>query len=127
MTISAILLVIIAVWSLNTGVYDFDGKSAFEVLGKVIEGDSGISLSDKYVVWEVRASRIIMAILIGSMLAVSGTSLQGLFKNPLATGEAIGLTSGATLLAAIAIVLGGHFKQYLPEMVQFSLTGISGL
>lgn len=125
LAISAILLVIIAVWSLNTGVYDFGGRSAFEVLGKVIAGDTGLSLSDKYVIWDVRASRIVMAILIGSMLAVSGTSLQGLFKNPLATGEAIGLTSGATLLAAIAIVLGGHFKQYLPEMVQFSLVGIS--
>lgn len=125
LTISTILLFIIAVWSLNTGVYDFGGKSAFEVLGRVIKGDNSLSLSDKYVVWEVRASRIIMAMLIGSMLAVSGTSLQGLFKNPLATGEAIGLTSGATLLAAIAIVLGGHFKQYLPEMVQFSLVGIS--
>lgn len=125
LTISAILLVIIAVWSLNTGVYDFGGRSAFEVLGKVIAGDTSLSLSDKYVIWDVRASRIVMAILIGSMLAVSGTSLQGLFKNPLATGEAIGLTSGATLLAAIAIVLGGHFKQYLPEMVQFSLVGIS--
>lgn len=125
LTISAILLVIIAVWSLNTGVYDFGGRSAFEMLGKVIAGDTSLSLSDKYVIWDVRASRIIMAILIGSMLAVSGTSLQGLFKNPLATGEAIGLTSGATLLAAIAIVLGGHFKQYLPEMVQFSLVGIS--
>lgn len=125
LTISAVLLVIIAVWSLNTGVYDFGGRSAFEVLGKVIAGDTGLSLSDKYVICDVRASRIVMAILIGSMLAVSGTSLQGLFKNPLATGEAIGLTSGATLLAAIAIVLGGHFKQYLPEMVQFSLVGIS--
>ncbi|WEK70077.1 MAG: iron ABC transporter permease [Candidatus Chryseobacterium colombiense] len=124
-TISAILLVIIAVWSLNTGVYDFGGKSAFEVLGKVIKEDPGLSLSDKYVVWDVRAARIIMAILIGSMLAVSGTGLQGLFKNPLATGDLIGLTSGATLLAAIAIVLGGHFKQYLPEAVQFSLVGIS--
>ena len=125
LTISAILLVIIAVWSLNTGVYDFGGRSAFQVLGKVIAGDTSLSLSDKYVIWDVRASRIVMAILIGSMLAVSGTSLQGLFKNPLATGEAIGLTSGATLLAAIAIVLGGHFKQYLPEVVQFSLVGIS--
>ncbi|EJL69838.1 FecCD family ABC transporter permease [Chryseobacterium populi] len=123
--ISTILLVIIAVWSLNTGVYDFGGKSAFEILGKVVKGDPNLSLSDKYVIWEVRAARIIMAVLIGSMLAVSGTSLQGLFKNPLATGESIGLTSGATLLAAIAIVLGGHFKQYLPEMVQFSLVGIS--
>lgn len=125
MIISAILLIMITVWSLNTGVYDFGGKSAFEILGKVIKGDPGLSLSDKYVVWDVRASRIIMAILVGSMLAVSGTSLQGLFKNPLATGDLIGLTSGATLLAAIAIVLGGHFKQYLPEAVQFSLVGIS--
>ncbi|HCN47584.1 MAG TPA: iron ABC transporter [Chryseobacterium sp.] len=125
MTTSTILLAIIAVWSINTGVYDFDGKSAFEVLGKVIQGDPDLSLSDKYVVWDVRAARIIMAILIGSMLSVSGTSLQGLFKNPLATGDLIGLTSGATLLAAIAIVLGGHFKEYLPEAVQFSLVGIS--
>lgn len=125
MTISTILLAVIAVWSINTGVYDFGGKSAFEVLGKVITGDSDLSLSDKYVVWDVRAARIIMAILIGSMLSVSGTSLQGLFKNPLATGDLIGLTSGATLLAAIAIILGGHFKEYLPEAVQFSLVGIS--
>ncbi|MDP9961441.1 FecCD family ABC transporter permease [Chryseobacterium lathyri] len=125
LTIGAVLLVIIAVLALNTGVYEFGGTSAFKVLWQYIKGDPGLSLSDKYVIWDVRASRIIMAILIGSMLAVSGTSLQGLFKNPLATGEAIGLTSGATLLAAIAIVLGGHFKQYLPEVVQFSLVGIS--
>ncbi|NML72324.1 iron ABC transporter permease [Chryseobacterium sp. RP-3-3] len=125
LTIGAVLLAIIAVLALNTGVYDFGGTSPFKVLWQYIKGDPGLSLSDKYVIWEVRASRIVMAILIGSMLAVSGTSLQGLFKNPLATGEAIGLTSGATLLAAIAIVLGGYFKQYLPEVVQFSLVGIS--
>ena len=124
-SISAILLAIIAVWSLNTGVYDFGGKSAFEVLGKMMKGDPGLSLSDQYVVWEVRAARIVMAILIGSMLAASGTSLQGMFENPLATGDLIGLTSGATLLAAVTIVLGGHFKQYLPEAVQFSLVGIA--
>ncbi|MCU7616001.1 iron ABC transporter permease [Chryseobacterium sp. PBS4-4] len=123
--LSTILLFLIAVWSLNTGVYDFAGKSAFEVLGKVIQGDTDVSLSDKYIVWEVRASRIVMAILIGSMLSVSGTSLQGLFKNPLATGDLIGLTSGATLMAAITIVLGRHFREFLPEAVQFSLVGIA--
>jgi len=125
LTIGAVLLTIIAVLALNTGVYDFGGTSPFKVLWLYIKSDPSLSLSDKYVIWDVRASRIIMAILIGSMLAVSGTSLQGLFKNPLATGEAIGLTSGATLLAAIAIILGGHFKHYLPEVVQFSLVGIS--
>ncbi|AZB29999.1 FecCD family ABC transporter permease [Chryseobacterium balustinum] len=125
MILSTILLVFIAVWSLNTGVYDFGDKSAFEVLWKVIVGDSDLSLSDKYIVWDVRASRIVMAIIIGSMLSVSGTSLQGLFRNPLATGDLIGLTAGATLMAAITIVLGGHFREYLPEAVQFSLVGIA--
>lgn len=123
--ISAVLLVIIAVLSLNTGVYDFGENSPFRVLWQFIKGDPSLSLSDKYVIWDVRAARIVMAILIGGMLSVSGTSLQGLFKNPLATGDLIGLTSGATLLAAIAIVLGGHFKEYFPEVVQFSLVGIA--
>lgn len=125
LVISAVLLIIIAVLSLNTGVYDFGENSPFRALWQLIKEDPGLSLSDKYVIWDVRAARIIMAILIGSMLSVSGTSLQGLFKNPLATGDLIGLTSGATLLAAIAIVLGGHFKEYLPEAVQFSLVGIA--
>jgi len=122
---SVLLLVLLAIVALYVGVYDFNGVSPFTVLRQFIQGDANLKLSDKYVIWDVRASRIVMAILVGSMLAVSGTSLQGLFKNPLATGDLIGLTSGATLLAAISIVLGGHFKEYLPEMVQFSLTGIS--
>ncbi|MBL7879708.1 MAG: iron chelate uptake ABC transporter family permease subunit, partial [Chryseobacterium gambrini] len=87
--ISTVLLCIIAVWSLNTGVYDFGGQSAFTVLQKIMNGDQSLTMSDKYVVWDVRAARIVMAILIGSMLAVSGTGLQGLFRNPLATGDLI--------------------------------------
>ncbi len=119
------MLVLLAMGSLHVGVYDFGGNSPFIILKDIILGNSEVSLTDHYVIWEVRSARIIMAILVGSLLAVSGTSLQGMFKNPLATGDLIGLTSGATLLAAIAIVLGGHFKEYLPEAVQFSLVGIS--
>ncbi len=118
------MLVLLAIGSLHVGVYDFGGNSPFIILKDIILGNSEVSLSDRYVIWEVRSARIIMAILVGSLLAVSGTSLQGMFKNPLATGDLIGLTSGATLLAAIAIVLGGHFKEYLPEAIQFSLVGI---
>ncbi|VFB02079.1 Probable ABC transporter permease protein HI_1471 [Chryseobacterium taihuense] len=119
------MLVLLAIGSLHVGVYDFGGKSAFIILKDIIFGNSDVSPSEFYVIWEVRSARIAMAILVGSLLAVSGTSLQGMFKNPLATGDLIGLTSGATLLAAISIVLGGHFKEYLPEAVQFSLVGIS--
>ena len=124
-TISALLLVFLAIGALYIGVYDFSGNSPFTVLRQFLSGDQNLALSDKYVIWDVRTARIVMAILVGSMLAVSGTGLQGLFKNPLATGDLIGLTSGATLMAAIAIVLGGYFREFLPEAVQFSLVGIS--
>jgi len=123
--IGIILLILMMVLALNIGVYDFGNSSSYEVLWKFLTSDTSLSLSEKYVIWEVRTSRIIMAVLIGSMLAVSGTTLQGMFKNPLATGESIGLTSGATLLAAIAIVLGHTFEQYLPEIIRNSLVGVS--
>ncbi|MBW7673974.1 FecCD family ABC transporter permease [Chryseobacterium chendengshani] len=125
LTISALLLIFLAIGALYIGVYDFNAVSPFTVLKQFLTSDPNLALSDKYVIWDVRTARIIMAILVGSMLGVSGTGLQGLFKNPLATGDLIGLTSGATLMAAIAIVLGGHFKDFLPEAVQFSLVGIS--
>lgn len=123
--IGLLSLVIMMITALNIGVYEFGKSSAYEVFWKHISGNPSLSLSEKYVIWEVRASRIVMAVLIGSMLAVSGATLQGMFKNPLATGDLIGLTSGATLLAAIAIVLGHTFQDYLPEWIRFSLVSVS--
>lgn len=111
--------------ALNIGVYNFGDSSAYSIFWKFISGNSTISLSEKYIIWDVRSSRIILSVLIGSMLAVSGTNLQGMFKNPLATGDLIGLTSGATLMAAVAIVLGHKFSEYLPEWIRFSLVSIS--
>lgn len=123
--IGIIILLISMFLALNIGVYDFGNSSAFQVLWKFISGDSALSLSEKYIIRDVRASRIVLSVLVGSMLAVSGTSLQGMFKNPLATGDLIGLTSGATLLAAIAIVLGHTFQEFLPEWIRISLVSIS--
>lgn len=107
------------------GVYDFGGKSPFTVLGQIISGSPDVSLSEKYVIWDVRMARIVMAVLIGSILAVAGTSMQGMFKNPLATPDLIGITAGATMMAAITIVLGSYFRHLLPEFVQFSLLSIA--
>lgn len=123
--ISIFILIAFAIGSLFMGVYDFGGKSPLKVLTEVISGSPNVSLSEKYVIWDVRLARIVMAILIGSILAVAGTSMQGMFKNPLATPDLIGITAGATLMAAITIVLGAHFREYLPEFVQYSLLSIA--
>ncbi|MEJ6548748.1 iron ABC transporter permease [Corynebacterium sp. USCH3] len=57
------------------------------------------------VLWQIRLPRIVLCLLVGAALAVAGTLLQGLFGNPLAEPSVIGVTSGAGVGAAAAIVL----------------------
>lgn len=120
-----ILLLGVVLFSIGTGVFSFQNGNAYEVLWNYISGDGTILPSEKYIIWDVRTARVVMAILIGSMLAFSGTLLQGMFKNPLATGDLIGLNAGATLMASIAIVLGHAFRTYLPDFVNNSLVSFS--
>jgi iron complex transport system permease protein len=54
----------------------------------------------------IRLPRTVLAILAGAGLALSGAVLQGLFRNPLAESTVIGVSSGAMLGAALAIVAG---------------------
>lgn len=55
---------------------------------------------------ELRLPRIVLAMLVGAALAVSGAILQGLFRNPLADPGLIGVSSGAALGAVAVIVIG---------------------
>ncbi|NDI98482.1 iron ABC transporter permease [Flavobacterium sp. LaA7.5] len=121
---SILLLMLLAAVSLYMGVYVFEKYSFAELIKGVIANDNSISDSDRFVIMGLRLPRISMAILIGSGLAVSGTCLQGMFKNPLATPDLIGITSGASLFAAFAIVLGSAIKPYIPEVLHFSLLSI---
>lgn len=115
-----LLLIILAVFSLMLGVYDFTDNSIW----KVLTGAESVSSGEFYVLYKIRLPRIVMALLIGSALAVSGTCIQGMFKNPLATPSLIGVTSGASLFAAVSIVLGSFIRPYLPEVIQYSLISI---
>jgi len=61
------------------------------------------------IVWQVwltiRVPRVLLALLIGAALAVSGTIMQGLFRNPLADPGLLGISSGAGLMVALALLL----------------------
>lgn len=124
MVISVLLLALLAAASLYMGVYAFEKHSFFEIIRTLISDVGSLSDADRFVLLELRLPRIVMAILIGSALAVSGTCLQGMFRNPLATPDLLGITSGASLFAALSIVLGSSLKPYLPEAVQFSMLSI---
>lgn len=123
--LSLLLLLIMATIALYMGVYEFEKHSFFAIFQAIFNNDNSIPASDKYVLLELRLPRIVMSILVGSALAVSGTCLQGMFKNPLASPDLIGITSGAMLFAAISIVLGSHLKPYIPEVFHFSMLSIS--
>lgn len=119
-----LLLLGITSIALNSGVYSFDNPSIWAIIKNTIIGRDAISVMDNYVLFKIRLPRIVMAILMGSAFAVSGTCLQGMFKNPLATPNLIGVTSGASLFAAVAIVLGSKIRTYLPDVVNYSLISI---
>lgn len=118
-----IILFIIASGSIFLGVYEFE-SSNFSIIKQLIFYPEIVQPSDKYVILNVRLPRIIMAILAGGGLALAGTSLQGLFRNPLASPDLIGVTSGSVLFAAIAIVLGEFIKIYIPTFLHYSFLSL---
>ena len=69
------------------------------------------------ILWKLRIPRVAMAFLAGTALASSGMSFQAMFRNPLATPFTLGISSGASLGAALCIQLGWSF----------SLLGIPGV
>jgi iron complex transport system permease protein len=63
--------------------------------------------SDNFqIIMKIRLPRVIFAMLVGGMLAVSGAMLQGIFKNPLVDPFITGISSGAALGASAAIIAG---------------------
>ncbi len=58
------------------------------------------------IVWKLRLPRTLLAFLVGGALAVSGTVMQSVLKNPLASSYTLGVSSGSSLGAAIVIVTG---------------------
>lgn len=67
--------------------------------------NSGMSRADWNLVWQIRAPRVVLAALVGSMLSVSGASYQGVFRNPLVDPYLLGVAAGAGLGATIVFTL----------------------
>lgn len=57
------------------------------------------------ILWEIRLPRVALALVAGAALAASGMVFQAMFRNPLATPFTLGVASGASLGASIAIHL----------------------
>lgn len=72
------------------------------LLNQVTEG--AYSQSQYHIIWNIRMPRIVMAIISGAGLAVSGTVMQAIVRNPIADPYILGVSSGASTGAAFAIL-----------------------
>lgn len=73
---------------------------------------------------QIRLPRSLLGIAVGSVLALSGVAMQGLFRNPLADPGLVGVSGGAALGAALAIV-GGSLIGGLPPAIEPYLLSVS--
>lgn len=71
--------------------------------------DFEVSRLANIVVWQLRLPRILLGIVAGAGLALSGAAMQGITRNPLVSPFTIGVSAAAALGAAIAIILGASF------------------
>lgn len=58
------------------------------------------------IIWDVRLPRVIMAFVVGAALSLAGAVMQSILRNPLASSYTIGVSSGASLGAAVAVSFG---------------------
>lgn len=102
----AIVTLLVAIASLFWGAYEL---SPLEVLTYLVAwlgwSDVEIPASIHYMLFSLRLPRIILALLVGATLAISGAALQALFRNPLADPMMVGITFGAMLFAVAGLVL----------------------
>lgn len=83
--------------------------------------EGGWSALDQSVLIGLRLPRIIGAILVGACLAVSGASYQSVFQNPLVSPDILGVSSGACVGAALAILM------HLPNTLIMIFSFVAGI
>ena len=86
--------------------------------------DSQMDPNAVTIFWNIRLPRILSAVFIGASLSVAGASYQSMFCNPLVSPDILGVSSGASLGAAIAILCGR--PNYVVQLAAF-IGGVSAV
>jgi len=96
--------------SLFIGRYSLTFTDIINVLKANISPSIKQNYPDIYntVVLQIRLPRAILGAMVGGSLAISGAAFQGLFRNPLVSSGVLGVSSGASFGAALAIILYGQ-------------------
>jgi len=117
-----LLLFVVSIISLSNGAVSTSYQDLFNYIFGFLLNTNDIDPIKEKVITNIRFPRILLSILVGASLAVSGAALQGIFKNPMADPGIIGVSSGAAVGAVIILSLG--FASYSLLMLPiFSFIG----
>ncbi len=102
------LWLVVFIAALGLGSVPIPYFETFSILLKQVglTGIEEINSTHEKIVISLRLPRILAATLVGWILAISGTTMQGVFRNPLASPYLLGIASGASVGAALVIVAG---------------------
>lgn len=102
-----VALLSVVLLSLSLGAVHIPFSELLSIIGNKIGivDEKLFSPRQEAVFFNIRLPRVLLGILVGSALSISGAAMQGLFRNPLAEPGLIGISSGAMLFAALFIVL----------------------
>ena len=103
--LSIAAVAVLAAASLSMGAFPVTvGDVARALWAALTAGESGLPANAQAVVLEVRAPRVLGAIVVGAALAAAGAAFQALFKNPLVSPDILGVTTGCALGAGLAVL-----------------------
>lgn len=122
-----IVLLICMLLAASIGVIPVPVKVVMQSIGQKMGLLKDIQIADYYNVtlWQLRIPRIVMSVLAGAALAICGGVFQSIFRNPVCDPYILGISSGASLGAAIAFILGWDavlFGITLPALITALLT-----
>ena len=106
MTLCAGLLIVaplLVMWAASQGAMSLSLEALWQSITGTDNTDANLQMK---VMWEIRLPRVLMSLITGAGLAISGAVMQGICRNPLADPGLIGVSSGAALFAAVVMVFG---------------------
>jgi iron complex transport system permease protein len=80
-----------------------------------------VTARDRAILWTIRLPRVVLTILVGAALGLTGAAMQGIMRNPLADPSLIGVSGGAALGAVGYLVLGAPLAMAVPALAPWLL------